>query len=302
MSIFSAQYLRLTAIMTALVLTLSGGCGGPSGTTVDPWVAPPAGYYKPLDSTENATSTLGGVGIRGNNSDNSQLEIARAVGSLDHNPNGALTYTDTDNSYTLTDPDGMSGLIASDGQEGQLLDESSAYNGTYEYVMPVEFTYTQNDVKYTTLGFAGIITDAAHIPVSGTATYTGDATGFVNGSTGSFVLTNGISNISINFAAGEVDLLTLNDFTATASGTPVTAPPDTIQITGMTIAGNTFSGGELVALLNDLPVDVTGANTTATSEGMFFGWDSANPIPDEVGGVILVEGDAGEMRFLFVGD
>lgn len=281
--------LRLAAIMSSLALTLSGGCGGP---TVDPWVAPPADYYKRLDSTANATSTFGGVGIR-----NSE-EVVQASGALVHNT-GALTYDD--GFYNLDAPAGFDDTGTASGVEGSIVDMSDTYAGTYEYVMPVVFNYKVDEVSYTTIGFAGITTDADHVPVNGSATYTGDAAGIISASS-IFDLT-GVSTIFVDFGASSVDV-TLNLPSVVITGDAEIAPLDAIVITGMTIAGNQFTGGALEALLDNVTVniaDIIGANVTESSEGMFFGWDNANLIPSEVGGVSLIMGDTGVMQFLFVG-
>lgn len=281
--------LRLVAIMSALAVVLSGGCGGPA---VDPWVAPPADYYKPLDSIANATSTLGGVGIRSNDS-NADLDIAQASGTLVHNT-GALNYDD--GLYALNAPTGLIGGTATDDTGGSLVDLSSEYAGTYEYVMPVEFNYTYSGVKYTTIGFTGVTTDAAHVPVGGSFTYTGDAAGQLT-STSPFSFVDWVSTIYVDFGAGNA-VVTLEP----AIGAPVLGPFDEIQITGMTVLNNTFTGGELATLLDGVQVNPIGTITSTDSLGVFFGWDSDNAIPDEVGGVSIVTGETGDLLFLFVGD
>lgn len=279
--------LRLAALMSLLAITLSGGCGG-SDTAVDPWVAPPADYYKPLgDNTSTTKSTFGGVGIRDSE------EVVQASGTLVHNT-GALTFDD--GLYNLEALAGFDDSGVASGADGSLLDRSSAYAGTYEYVMPVEFIYEVSGINYTTQGFAGIMTDAAHVPVSGSATYTGDAAGQLI-SDDPFSFGDWISTIIVDFGAGSANVTLESGLGASA-----TDPIDTVQITGMTVAGNTFTGGELATLFEGVTVTPIGAITYTDSLGMFFGWDNANLIPDEVGGVSLVVGDGGRMLFLFVGD
>ena len=102
----------------------------------------------------------------------------------------------------------------------------------------------------------------------------------------------------------------MTGFTATerATGNAATAPVDTISATGMTIAGNRFSGGTVTTTNGGAAVNVTGANTTTTAQGAFFGYDAAASAPDEVGGLFLHQGDDGtvlaaslltKQRFLF---
>lgn len=287
--------IRLRSASSILVLILVGAC---SDGEAEPWVAPPADHYLPLDSTAIATNDFGGVGIQTNDS-NGNFVVTKSSGSIEHNT-GALNYND--GAYNLVDPDGFSSGLASDGAGGTLSEITGSYAGVYQYVMPAIFSYKISDVSYTTTGFAGITTEAAHVPVSGSAVYNGEATGNIAATAGFYDLAGGISTISVDFGAGTAGVI-LNGFTATDdSGTRATAPLDTVQITGMTIAGNTFTGGALVTLLNGTSVNISGANTTISSQGMFFGWDSAANIPDEVGGVSVVVGDVGILLFSFIAD
>lgn len=281
-------------VTSIIALALLGGCGESGGTA--PWVAPAADYYQTLDSTTTTSNDFGGVGIQTNNA-NSNIAVTSASGSIQHNT-GALNYND--GAYNLVDADGFSGGVASDGASGTLSQTTGQYAGVYQYVMPVTFSYTVGGVAYTTQGFAGIATEAAHVPVSGSATYAGEATGNIAATSGFYDLTGGISAISVDFSAGTAGV-TLNGFTATdALGAPTTAPLDTVQITGMTIAGNTFTGGALTTLLSGATVDISGTNTTLNSQGMFFGWDSATNTPAEVAGVSAVVGDDGILLFSFI--
>lgn len=284
---------RLVAFSPLFLLVSLGACGDSSTPA---WTAPPAGYYQTLDSTAAQSNDLGGVGIRSNDA-NGNLEVVEASGSLRHDT-GALNYND--GTYNLIDPDGIGGGIASDGAGGTLSEATGLYAGTYEYVMPVTFSYFASGVAYTTQGFAGLTTEAAHIPISGSATYNGEATGNVITTSGFYDLASGVSAISVDFGAGTADV-TLNGFTATdALGAATTAPLDTVLITGMSINGSTFTDGALVTLLSSATVNLTGANTTISSEGMFFGWDSIANIPAELAGVSVAVGDDGIMLFSFI--
>lgn len=291
MPIYYNKKLRLAAVMSVLALTLSGGCGGPSATNVDPWVAPPVDYYKLLsDDTSDATSIFDGVGIRDTN------EVLQASGTFEHNT-GALTYTD--GTHPLNSPTGFSDGTTAFGDTGDSLENRSAeLAGTYEYVMFVDFIYPTNADSVITTGFAGITTDAVHVPVSGSAIYIGDASGIIN-SGDPFNFTDWVSTTLVNFGAGSVNV-TLNPM----DGLATNGSFDTVQITGMTIDGNTFTGGELETLIKGDTVNPIGTITSTDSLGMFFGWDSdgGSPIPDEVGGVSVIAGSTGEMLFLFVGD
>lgn len=96
----------------------------------------------------------------------------------------------------------------------------------------------------------------------------------------------------------------MTDFTVTdqATGNAVTGPVDTISVTGMTISGNGFSGGTVATTNDGTAVNITGANTTTTAQGAFFGYDTAASAPDEVGGLVLQQGDDGILAGGFVAD
>ncbi len=286
---------HMLAISPLFLLALPGGCGG----TADPAVVTPApGYYQPLNGTSAQPNNLGGVGIR-TNDDNGNIEVSSATGAVEHST-GSLNYND--GTYNLVDPDGISGGIASDGSGGTLSEATGLYAGTYEYVMPVTFSYMDSGIAYTTQGFAGIATEARHIPISGSTTYNGEATGNIVTTSGFYDLASGVSTISVDFGAGTADV-TLNGFTATdALGGDTTAPLDTVLITAMSINGNAFSGGALATMLSSSVVNLTGSNTTISSEGQFFGWDEIATIPDEVAGVSVAVGDDGIMLFSFIAD
>jgi len=284
----------LVPVSSLFTLALLGACGDSGSTT--PWVAPAADYYQPLSSTAATSNDFGGVGTQTNNA-NSSISVTTSSGTIQHDT-GALNYND--GSYNLVDADGFSGGVASDGVGGTLSQTTGQYTGVYQYVMPVTFSYTVAGVAYTTQGFAGIATEAAHVPVSGSATYAGEATGSIAATSGFYDLSGGVSAISVDFGAGTAGV-TLNGFTATdALGASATAPLDTVQITGMTIAGNSFTGGALTTLLSGATVDISGANTTINSQGMFFGWDSTTNTPAEVAGVTAIVGDDGILLFSYI--
>ena len=91
------------------------------------------------------------------------------------------------------------------------------------------------------------------------------------------------ATISANFASGSVDVATAN----TAGGIT-----ENISVTGMTIAGNEFSGGNFAVTHNGAVVDGTSFGTGAN--GMFYGYDTGSGGPDEVGVLLSHAGaDAG---------
>lgn len=291
--------LQILAATSAIALLSACGGGGstPSNPGGDGGTPTPAPSYETLTSSASKTSTLGGVALRSNNTTGA-MTLTTTSGSVTHNT-GATTISD--GTYTLTDNDGSntSGVIS----DGSSTLTAGTTNGTYDYVLIYDQTYTSGGTSYDSAGIGGIVTNAADVPTSGTANYTGEAEAFVVTATQGFDLLDGKSTVAANFGAGTVNV-TMNGFTAedAATGNPTTAPIDTISVTGMAIAGNGFSGGTIATTNAGSAVNLTGANTTSAAQGAFFGYDAAISAPDEVGGLILLQGDDGVVAGGFIAD
>lgn len=298
----------LSTVCSILTVTMLLGCSnnssssssGNSGTSPPQYPTPndpshPSSNVtaccEKLSSTASAISPFAGIGIR--SGDETQFRITHNFGTLDHET-GAIAYSDGD--YTLVDPNGFSTGIAVDGFGGALSRDLDRFSSNYDYVMPVTFSYESQGVIYTTAGFAGIITDSVDVPVSGNASYSGEVVGTLLTSDKFFDLADGTSTALVNFGSGTVDV-TLDGFTLEND-----IPINSIEIIGMTISGSTFSGGELTTFLDNVSVDVTGANTLTASEGMFFGWDDTFGTPDEISGATISSGDDAVLLFTYIGD
>ncbi|MBL4806696.1 MAG: hypothetical protein JKY31_05320 [Rhodobacteraceae bacterium] len=263
-----------------------------------PWEAPEPGYYD-----DNNPIEISGVGVRVEGA-LTGLEIATGSGVID-NDSDQLEYGDEN--YTLTN---LNGGVPAPGDSFIYSDSAGAtvqifpelFAGEYNYVLPVQFSYEVGGVEYATIGFVGIQTETQHVPVSGTAIYTGDAYGAAANISAEFGYENGSSIIFVDFSAGIADVM-LNQFTVFVNESVIgDVPFDTIQITSMTVSGNTFTGGQLTTILNGSTVNFTGANTDSDSSGMFFGFDDGSAIPDEVAGVTYAIGGAGGLIFQFIAD
>lgn len=280
------QY-TIVSINSVLILALLQGC---SGGETPPVQQPELTCCEPLDSSAATTSRFAGVGIR--TGSDGTLALSVGDGLLTHNT-GAIEYGDSN--YTLIDPDGFNAGVSSDGLSGILEHKDDVFSGSYDYVIPIVFSYNFNGESFTTTGFAGILTSSEMVPAIGNATYIGEAAGSIATSDGFYDLSGGTSTILVDFGAGVVDL-TMNDFTS------INAPIDTVQITGMTISGSTFAGGDLTTFLEGAAIDVTGNSTIISSDGMFFGFDEALGTPDEIAGALVAIGDDGFLLFTYVGD
>ncbi len=311
---------RISTVAVALsCVALVAGCGGggssggavgstaTSGGTVTtpvssptPGTPPATATYQTLSSTAVATSTLEGVAFRSDGT-TTGTDIVSTPGTLAH----ASGRTELSvGSYQFVDPDGVD-------SNGRLSNGSStlqqvATAGTYEYVAVYDHSYVDNGTAYDTVGVLGVATRAADMPTAGgtaQATYTGDAAALVVTGSDQYEMTGGVSNVSANFGSGTVDV-TMNGFGATrhtGAGSAV-APIDTISVTGMTIAGNEFSGGTVTTSNGGAGVAITGAGTTSAAQGNFYGYDAAIAAPDEVGGAVLQRGSSGLVYGGFVAD
>ena len=287
-----------TAVLGGCVMALTA-CGGGTTTNPPPVVTTPS--YETLTSTAAKTSTLAGTAIQINNTSDAVTRVD-TTGSLTHNT-GAMTVND--GTYTLTDADGFDAAgVLNDGAGGTFTsDGTQGFTGTYDYVAAYEQSYTSGGTSYTSSGIGGVVTSSGDVPTAGTATYTGEATGQIVTATTGTDLNNGTSTVTANFGSGTVDV-TMTGFSAEdqATGATTTAPIDTITATGMTIAGNAFSGGTFTTTNGGAIIDVTGANATGSGSGNFFGYDATNSIPDETGGIILLQGDSGTVAAGFIAD
>lgn len=276
----------------AVAMTLAG-CGGGSGgdTLLGAGGGGASQSYQTLSSQAAVTSTLGGTAIANNSA------IVTTSGTVQHDT-GATTISD--GTYTFVDPDGFDqNGVMTDGVATLKTDQTS-FSGTHEYVLLYDVTYPSGGHT----GVGGIVTQANDVPTGGTASYSGEAVAAYGDSTSSTSLDGGTAQVAVDFGAGQVDL-TMTSFSASdgTTGAPVANPAlDTIAVTGMNINGNAFSGGTISTTLGGTPVDVVGHNSTSLAAGNFFGFDAANNIPDEVGGVLLQQGDTGILAGAFVAD
>lgn len=209
---------------------------------------------------------------------------------------GALTLSN--GHYTLVDADGID-------NNGQFTDGSSVIEvwESSDYALYGVQAYTSGGVTYVSYGVAGIETQAAHVPTSGTANYTGTADGAIAYQGNDFGYYLGTANVSVNFAANEVDTV-MSNFTVVDidTGQVTTGPIDTIYLSDQQISGNTFSNGYILFTSNGSAVDIAGANPLGEANGSFYGYDDAISAPDEVGGVVTYFGNSGAVDMMFLAD
>lgn len=283
----------LIKLVCATSLGALAACGGSSN--------PRVAELQTLASTEDISSVLAGSSLQSNGTTGA-LVLATTTGTLQHDTGGT---TLDDGTYALTDADGTNNANQLSDDNSTLTAGLDGFTGSYAFTESYEQAYTVDGVSYDSTGIVGIVIDARDMPASGAATFTGEALGTVNIASDGFDLTAGTSTVTATFSdeGGTVDLV-MNAFTSTSQSGDETAtnPIDTISALGMVIDGNSFSGGTITTALAGEDVDLLGGSATSVAAGHFFGYNSDDAQPDEVGGVLLMQGDAAVINGAFIAD
>lgn len=134
---------------------------------------------------------------------------------------------------------------------------------------------TKGSSSGTAAAFAtGYETFAPAMPVTGTASYTGTATGLAVDANGTYRI-SGDASLSVNFGSGAVGG-NLSNMTVTAGGVP--AAWNSVGFDG-TLAGSSFSGSTTTHATSTGPAGIA-AGATGSIEGQFYG-----PSAEEAAGV-----------------
>lgn len=262
----------------------TSGNSGPTGTSalID---AGDANHLE-IASTLAATSTLGGTHVRTDGT------VANITGDFTHNT-GAVRFSD--GSVILDDPDGGTRLTGlQDGSASVSVFAGSGLTSDFQFLTPATISSPAGSGS----AILGIVTEPASMPSTASASYVGQSSLNVATGAGAFVMT-GTALTEANFAGGWVDV-EMTSFSSSSNPQPF----DTLTINGMPISGSGFSGGSLSTSLDGSTVNVLGSgSTTYASRGGFFGFDSVNGVPAEVGGGFRADGSSGEViTGLFTGD
>lgn len=153
---------------------------------------------------------------------------------------------------------------------------------TYNSSLVYEHIYEENGQSHRALGVAGILADAAALPVSGEIIVEGE-TRFVITAPDQAADITGNSQLTLNFGAGRAQLM-LNEFTQSGGNFAV----DQIDIANILMNGNGLSAGDITLSYLGNAADFTalGAGYELNHQGNIFGSSSW-----EAGGVFLATGD-----------
>ena len=210
--------------------------------------------------------------------------------TLTKNEDGSFTYDDGEDEVDLVDEGG--GVYSSTGSL-LTLNEVLSESGALLTKLDSENSDIDGDVLF---GFLGYHTDASEITNSATiATYSGTAEFalLASGLSGT-----GTSSLTVNFNAGDAELIALID-DGTITGF------DKLVSSNMTVEGYSFTGNEISLYDGGLEVDlddVVGADTNDAAAGMFFGNVDGDGYPVEYGAVAVVTGDDDKLLVLADGD
>lgn len=211
--------------------------------------------------------------------------------------NDAVVLTDT--WASVVDLDGSSGLFGirdarysttvADLPPGRVF-TGTANSATGSVYHQYFFWRAEDETGFLTNGkiIMGVSTDPQDMPTSGNAIYQGNAK-ITRHDGNRLSLFDGTSRVIADFEQQRVDVEITPGYTLI----------DEINVDGMQIDGNKFTGGTVEILFegDDVTESITGGVTGTDAAGIFYGPSRGAPV--EVGGVINVGGNDASFNTLF---
>ena len=276
---------RSIFILPVALSTLAlSGCGGSNGSTTPPKVV--GGDVALTDMTSRDPSTLQAYGIDTSSGSTSSTTSQR--GTLDRS---TATGT-TDTTGATVDLGSLSGTVSSTDAKGTYVAISGGGtldilygSGGEQYVA----SYTAQSSGGSTTGVIGVPSDATKLPISGSATYSGEATKVEINDESSLYDLSGTSSSTVNFGTSKVSTQlsglsgTKTDGTVTTNVTNVAV----VNLNGAKMVNGAFSGGTAsvsgTSSSDTLTTKLSGGQTV-TQSGSLYG-----PNGQEIGGVFIVD-------------
>ena len=297
--------LILGSIFFALTACTSGGGGSGSGGTAGEINTDPPSYANLAVPPLQGTAELSGRFLLDHTSSPSTSAGSGAIDFF----SGETTLTD--GRVSITDSNGISLYQELEDDDNTLSDRTIAYVNTsggtylrnsYNAMATVrifdQYEVGSGTVTQESLGVVGIATASADLPTSGTATHNGEAWLSYSSGADYFAATGDVA-ATTNFGSDKMELR-ITDIDDGAGNADV--PLDTLIFSDIDVSGNSFSGSAYSASLGGSAYEPTGAGSTATIDGTFYGYDSHISSPDEMGGTFMVTGSDGEIIGLFGAD
>ena len=215
---------------------------------------------------------------------------------MNYDSDGLKAYFDTDDDGTID-----LYLLPTDN-----FDSSKYEYVTRYYINPDEDSSTSVS-DYDTMGVIGVVTNSDDVPTSGTATYTGDAEGgYLTTGASSATAITGDMTASADFGNDTVNVTVSNITTSDGSDELF----DTVSATDLALSDGARQGfyagasSDITYSKDGSEVDITdftGDNSERYASGSFYGLDSSDGNPAEIGGVITETGDDGEVAIIYTG-
>lgn len=238
--------------------------------------------YPRVADQVNQTSGLGGTFVKNAGS------VTSVSGDFDHS-DGTTRFSDGTVTLNASSGNGLTDL--DDGTTVVSVFAGSGLSIDFQFLAPVTISSPAGSGS----AIIGLTTDVADMPTSSTATYGGQTSLSVATGGGAFEM-SGTAQTNVNFGTNRVDV-TLGNFSNSSNP----APFDELRLNNMTISGAGYSGGTLTTLQDGSTVTPLGSGATLASRGNFFGFDSENTIPAEVGGGFRANGVASDSDKLITG-
>jgi hypothetical protein len=248
--------------------------------------------------------TLSGVTYAVPDSDLSRADLRETEGGTGSVNFGSVIYVD-DGTLEFLGTQTAAGVTSQFTADDGSVAFVTALPG-FEETRLISQQFTQDGERYFSQGILGRFTSETRMATAeGEATYLGVGTAQVQvDGPSTFDLLGGNSAVTVDFGAGRVSA-TL-DFSGTAAGT--VGDIDRVDISGMSIDGNRFSGGRLTSSKDGATVGAYSDPAALSSSGIFAGWNDATgnvrdrSLPAEVGGAFVADIGEGSMTGRYLAD
>jgi hypothetical protein len=267
-----------TSVTVLGLLGLVGCGGGGTASQTQSNQSPASLPATAATASWNAANSNGGHGVSALGTLTGNMRLAQSVGS-----NQSASPLNIDDGYFFSSS-GFSGNNAAESGGNGLVARVSLPSNYGQGFLYEGFRGNQSV-------FLGVYGNAPNsVPTAGSATWNGDAVARHQSGAGSVSL-SGSARVNADFSSGTANVV-MSGFSGSSF--------NQISISDMTISGSRFEGGNLQTLSNGTAVNIVGSGASASSSGVFLG--SGSGIPDEVGGIFVVDGNSGTIAGAYMAD
>lgn len=277
---------RFLLAAAAVSLTACGGGGG--GTS--------SGPTGPVAVATDTTRLRGAALVM----EAGTLERALIAGEYNaSNVSGSIRFTHN-RGIDITDANGLDG--AGNLTNGTVTLAALSKPSSVQWAFPYVRTVDMAGNPQWGVGVYGARPLAKYVATSGSANYAGTATLFDMGAATPNSQANGTSNLSVDFGAQSATL-DIRTTGGAIAGVDHISFPDLSMRGGSDLGRNsTLFSTNGQAFLGGSPATALGTIARTNARAHFYGDVSAEGVPDEVGGAVLIEGSSGTISGVFVAD